>query len=397
MKTLNLYFDMEFTSLSPDAQPISLGIVSDEISYKDYASGMEINTNPILGVLSGKYKEKSYSKSFYAEFSDFDINRCDDWVKLNVIPKTDIGYNKKYQNDYEPVPHYLTKDNFSRCVGDTDKVIKSLKEWLSQFSDYQIQFVKDAQSTKGTGLDWLTLVEILRIDNPLKDYVFIEMTKGYKTIIDISDYESVSKHSWCAHVYKNKCYPETRIKGKAIRLHQFLMGEQPFENAIIDHKNGNSLDNRKSNLRWITQQQNNHNTSSRKSTSKYKGVRWHENLNKWSAFISKRGKYFHLGMYEKEEDAAKAYNERAKCFFGEFCKLNEFNYFPQLPQNISPVPFDLNDLISIKKGITPKEAFDLDREGMISVSDVFDMGGNQNKHNAIWDSKVIKEIYNKLK
>ena len=87
---------------------------------------------------------------------------------------------------------------------------------------------------------------------------------------------------------------------------------------------------------------------------------------------------------------------------------------PKLPDNISPVPFDLNDLIAIKKGITPKEAFNLNREALWK-QDITGWSDNEvksikemtvikdhtgenilNKHNALFDAKVIKEIYNKL-
>jgi len=410
MKTINLYFDFEFTSLSPDAQPISLGIVSDDLMPVDFPNEYP-NADNADWVPTNDYK----SKSFYAEFSDFDLNRCDDWVKENVVKKLwmDYGHNTVFYDD-----------NRWDSYGSFDYNKQMLEGYLEQFSDYQIQFVKDVKSTNGTGLDWLTLVELLRIDNPLSDYCFIDLTKGYKAIIDINKYKEVSKHSWCAHETAKKCYPETRIKGKLIRLHQFLMGKKPFENAIIDHINGNSLDNRKSNLRWTTIKQNNHNTSSRKSTSKYKGVRWHDKLNKWSAFISKGGKYFHLGMFKNESDAAKKYNKKAKEFFGEYCKLNEFDYLPKLPSNISPIPQDLNDLIAIKKGISVREAFDMDRLKLIDVNGILESIHNiydaqdkleesypelkegwentpdtnlYRKHNALLDAKVIKATYEKLK
>ena len=84
---------------------------------------------------------------------------------------------------------------------------------------------------------------------------------------------------------------------------------------------------------------------------------------------------------------------------------------PKLPDNISPVPEDLNNLIAHKRGISVREAFDLDRERFIGKScnpdsldkDVYnaiyaadDETSDSFKHNALFDSKVIKEIYNKL-
>ena len=77
---------------------------------------------------------------------------------------------------------------------------------------------------------------------------------------------------------------------------------------------------------------------------------------------------------------------------------------PILPSNISPVPQDLNDLIAYKKGISVREAFELDREGLAAsikmMDDLMGFCAKNNvtspKHIALWDAKVIKAIFNKL-
>ncbi len=91
MKTINLFFDCEFTSLSPDAQLISIGVVSDEMTT-DINSPVDEIAKAMMGQKQSKYFP---SKSFYAELSDFDINRCDSWVKENVVSKF------KFWNDPE--------------------------------------------------------------------------------------------------------------------------------------------------------------------------------------------------------------------------------------------------------------------------------------------------------
>ena len=94
----------------------------------------------------------------------------------------------------------------------------------------------------------------------------------------------------------------------------------------IDHINGDRGDNRIENLRECTQQQNCMNTSSRKgSTSKYRGVRKLEENGKilWIAQVFHKGKNIHLGRFNKEDEAAMAYNIRAKECFSEYAKLNE--------------------------------------------------------------------------
>ena len=270
MKTINLYFDFEFTSLSPDAQPISLGIVSDD------------------------------NKSFYAEFSDFDINRCDDWVKENVVSKLQI------KDEGNPFPadqsfaDYISKNNDYQMKDNIDRIKLFLELWLSQFSDYQIQFICDC----GTW-DWYWMVQLL--------------------------------------------------------------------------------------------------------------AKWEEKEN----------------VFEYDESKLPSSIDIPKCFnpFSGPVKTG----LPKLPENISPVPFDLNDLIAIKQGITPAEAFDIDREylalgksfncaslvidtskyteeqikeiteeyqkigsSILPLDNCYEIKPMNPKHNAVWDANVIKECYNKL-
>jgi hypothetical protein len=137
MKTINLYFDMEFTSLSPDAQPISIGIVTDQY-------------NPKYGLLKQTHgKGVLTSKSFYAEFSDFDINRCDDWVKKNVVSKL-----KYFPNEIS----VADQSERYECCMNMALIKEMLHIWLKQFSDYQIQFVCDC----GT-FDWYWMLQLLAI------------------------------------------------------------------------------------------------------------------------------------------------------------------------------------------------------------------------------------------
>lgn len=78
------------------------------------------------------------------------------------------------------------------------------------------------------------------------------------------------------------------------------------------------------NVRWVTPQQNTMNRGGRLNcTSKYKGVYWDEEANKWRAGIQKSGKVYRLGMFTDETEAAKAYNEKAKELFGEYANLNK--------------------------------------------------------------------------
>jgi len=93
---------------------------------------------------------------------------------------------------------------------------------------------------------------------------------------------------------------------------------------VIDHINGNGLDNRKANLRQSTYAQNSWNRGKArvKSSSKYKGVCQHKKDRKWQAQISAVGKRIYLGRFKNQKEAAKAYDKAAKKYHGEFANLN---------------------------------------------------------------------------
>lgn len=98
---------------------------------------------------------------------------------------------------------------------------------------------------------------------------------------------------------------------------------QPEDGFWVDHINGDTLDNRRSNLRLCTVSGNNHNRmKSKNNTSGYKGVSWLKQNQKWRAYIKVNSKDKHLGCYLDKEDAARAYDKAAKEYFGEFARLN---------------------------------------------------------------------------
>ena len=103
-------------------------------------------------------------------------------------------------------------------------------------------------------------------------------------------------------------------------LHRLVMNAKPGE--IVDHKDHNPRNNRKSNLALGTQSENLHNKKSR-GTSRFKGVWYRKDRNCFAASISVNDRTRHLGRFKTEEDAARAYNEAAIEIYGDRAVLNE--------------------------------------------------------------------------
>jgi hypothetical protein len=104
-------------------------------------------------------------------------------------------------------------------------------------------------------------------------------------------------------------------------MHRLVMGLQYGDKRQVDHINGNTLDNRRENLRVCTQQQNMQNSKKRRTnTSGYKGVSWHKRDKKYRAQIRKDGKNKSLGCFDTPQEAHQAYCEASQELHGEFAR-----------------------------------------------------------------------------
>ena len=115
-----------------------------------------------------------------------------------------------------------------------------------------------------------------------------------------------------------------RVKIHILGAQEFL--QKPIgEKLMIDHIDRNRLNNCVSNLRYVSQSQNNMNAGKvlKDTSSKYKGVCWNVAKLRWSSQIKINGKKKHLGYFNNEDDAARRYNEEAVELFGEHACLNE--------------------------------------------------------------------------
>ena len=104
-------------------------------------------------------------------------------------------------------------------------------------------------------------------------------------------------------------------------MHKIIM--ECAENDRIDHKDGNGLNNQRSNMRFCTVSQNNMNSEKPRNTSSiWKGVYWDKVNRNWRGQIKINKKAICLGRFKDERSAAIVYNHKAVELFGEFAKLN---------------------------------------------------------------------------
>jgi len=168
-------------------------------------------------------------------------------------------------------------------------------------------------------------VAVIAVRNKKKE------VKAY-VIVDDKDWHQLMRYSLCV----NKAnYVSVRYNGNINMLHRYLL--KPADDMIVDHINGDKLDNRRSNLRIVNSKQSSYNKAKPKTvnpSSPYKGVskkvcktKTGENVF-YCASVIKDSKRYGLGSFKNEEDAARAYNEKAQELFGEYAYLNVIPYVP---------------------------------------------------------------------
>jgi len=148
-----------------------------------------------------------------------------------------------------------------------------------------------------------------------KDYKIIPLTQGKFAKVDNEDFGLLKEINW---KFGKRGYAANTKLGY---MHRLIM--KPDKDMVIDHIDNDPLNNRKINLRVCHQHENVKNQLIRTGYSSiYKGVSWDKNRNKWISVISLNGANIHIGRFDTEIEAAKAYDAKAIYLFGEFAHTN---------------------------------------------------------------------------
>jgi hypothetical protein len=157
---------------------------------------------------------------------------------------------------------------------------------------------------------------------------WIDLTQGKQTCVDDDVFAWASLHRWQAQGYKHSFYAVRSSYKKdgprrRIWLHREILGVA--SRAIeVNHIDGNGLTNLRNNLARASHADNQRAfQTKRASSSRFRGVSWRKDSSKWTAQIgTSRNHIQHLGSFGSEDEAARAYDQGAKRYFGELAQLN---------------------------------------------------------------------------
>jgi hypothetical protein len=177
-------------------------------------------------------------------------------------------------------------------------------------------------------LDKICAWPVVRYRELKYGYTFrkIYLGEGEFTIVEPPDYYVYGKYKYILSIDGDNLYAILAMKigpkkTKIVSLHREIMNAP--KGILVDHQNGNGLDNRRVNLRLATYSQNNINRPKKANTSsKYRGVCFEKSCQEWGAFMRINGRQTRLGRFKNEIDAAKAYDKAARKYHKEFARLN---------------------------------------------------------------------------
>ncbi len=163
----------------------------------------------------------------------------------------------------------------------------------------------------------------VRVDSPTPptDLVCaIPLTRGKTALVDYDDFDRINRHKWVACPVGIAWYANRTERGRSILMHREIMRAR--KGTVVDHIDGNGLNNCKSNLRFCNACQNSWNRRPLGRHSRYKGVSFDKRRGKYYAVVRYQGNRLKYGPFDEEIEAARAYDRVALENHGEFAWLN---------------------------------------------------------------------------
>ena len=159
----------------------------------------------------------------------------------------------------------------------------------------------------------------------------IPLSQGMHAIVDAADYEMVNQFHW--HIRKDgRRFYATRtvrlrledgsVQRTSIDMHRFILGLPRGDRSVVDHRDGNGLNNTRSNLRQCTIRENSWRFFRKLPSSGFRGVYWCKRTQTWAAVIRVKAERIKLGHFKTAEEAAEAYDRAAVERRGEFAVTN---------------------------------------------------------------------------
>lgn len=154
----------------------------------------------------------------------------------------------------------------------------------------------------------------------------IPLAKGHSTTVDDEDYDDLVLYKWRCTIWKDGTVNACRVKREDGKQRTVLMHREITkapDGKVVDHKDGDTLNNTRANLRVCTKSENNMNKGvAKNNTSGIRGVSWNKRQKKWEAKIKLNRRTRHLGCFKDINDAAEARRQAEEELFGEFSYRN---------------------------------------------------------------------------
>lgn len=163
---------------------------------------------------------------------------------------------------------------------------------------------------------------------PLRKYcIYLPLTQEKSTLVDVEDLPLLAAYRFTALQMGSTTYAKAHCGSETVYLHRLLMfgGPAKRNGLVVDHIDGDGLDNRRSNLRAVSHRQNMMNTNGKPRTRKtaFKGVSVRKHASRpYRATIEIDSRQKHLGYFASASEAAQAYDRAARAYFGPHARVN---------------------------------------------------------------------------